>query len=171
MKRWFIKYFEKLKNYFKTMSTAAAQPQHTHSSPSQESNNPYRNYTLDELMSIRNQFESEFKRTKPTELEAVLNHIKEISIEINNRKKLLKTQMNAPTGTHLSYEQMEQQLNQLRLELKKMPNAFTDEGNINANNPAAVQLQQQIMQLHNALSEIDARMGDFRRNRGNYRMN
>ncbi|GAB3278306.1 hypothetical protein GCM10027347_52610 [Larkinella harenae] len=99
-------------------------------------------------------------------IEAETKALNTVLREQVNATKLATQAVNGAVG---SYDRLSQQLNQMKAQLRAMPNAFNETtGAINKNNKAAVELQKQIEVSDRALKNMDATMGNHQRNVGNY---
>jgi hypothetical protein len=118
----------------------------------------------------------QYENLKPTQkdyaqqVQAIKDRIKEVTPGIaayTNAIKASKMGIEAAEGT---YRRMQQELTQLKNELKNLPGAFDAvTGKLNKANPEAVSLTERIGKLDVALKHADEQMGVFGRNVGNYK--
>jgi hypothetical protein len=95
--------------------------------------------------------------------------IKEVTPAINAHTAALRANSAGIKAAEGSYQMMNAQLNELRTQLKTMPNAFDAvTGRLNKNNLEAVQLSKQIQTLDQSLKKMDETMGQHVRNVGHY---
>lgn len=88
---------------------------------------------------------------------------------INTQATALKTAKKVVDAAEGSYNKMRDDLKQVSLALKALPNAFDPvSGKLNKQNKEAVELNAKYLQLTTSLKSADKGMGDFFRNVGNY---
>lgn len=81
----------------------------------------------------------------------------------------MKTALRSVNETNASYNKLARETGQLKEQLRAMPGAYNlMTGEINRNNRQAVIWQRTIEQNEKALKKMDASMGNFHRNVGNY---
>jgi Trp operon repressor len=98
-----------------------------------------------------------------------LRQIAELKTATSQFTNEVKNTSKAITASEGSYAQLSNGLNRMRTELKNMPGAFDPAtGALNKNNKEAVALSQRITQTDMTIKKIDATMGQFYRNVGNY---
>ncbi len=90
--------------------------------------------------------------------------------QIDLQKTALKATKQVVDDAAGSYNAMNKEAKSILRELKAMPNAFdATTGKINQNNAAAVELQTRYLSLDKSLKSVDAGLGMFYRNVGNYK--
>lgn len=129
-----------------------------------------------ELKAEYSGLKKQYEALRPTQadyaqqVENIKSRIKEVVPNItaySNAIKVSKMSVDAAEG---SYKRMQQELTQLKNELKLLPGAFDlVTGKLNKANPEAVKLTERIGQLDTALKMADSHMGVFGRNVGNYK--
>jgi hypothetical protein len=129
-----------------------------------------------ELKAEYSGLKKQYEALRPTQadyaqqVENIKSRIKEVTPSItaySNAIKVSKMSVDAAEG---SYRRMQQELTQLKNELKVLPGAFDlVTGKLNKANPEAVKLTERIGQLDTALKTADSHMGVFGRNVGNYK--
>lgn len=129
-----------------------------------------------ELKAEYSGLKKQYEALRPTQadyaqqVENIKSRIKEVVPNIaaySNAIKVSKMSVDAAEG---SYRRMQQELTQLKNELKVLPGAFDlVTGKLNKANPEAVKLTERIGQLDTALKTADSHMGVFGRNVGNYK--
>jgi hypothetical protein len=132
--------------------------------------------SVKELRAEYSGLKKQYEGLKPTQkdyaqqVEQIKARIKEVVPGITaytNAIKASKMGMDAAEGT---YRRMQQELTQLKNQLKDLPGAFDAvTGKLNKANPEAVNLTDRINKLDVALKHADEQMGVFGRNVGNYK--
>ena len=103
------------------------------------------------------------------EVKGLEANIKAVSQRINTLSLELKSAKKATDIAAGSYAELSKELGANREQLRNMANAFDPlTGKINKNNTAAVQLNNTIKSQDKAIKQMDASMGNFQRNVGNY---
>ena len=113
---------------------------------------------------VKDSTNAESKEVKELEsaIKAVSQRINTLSLELKSAKK-------ATDIAAGSYAALSKELGANREQLRNMANAFDPlTGKINKNNTAAVQLNNTIKSQDKAIKQMDASMGNFQRNVGNY---
>jgi len=121
------------------------------------------------------QLEDEYKSLSAAEREnkavvdPLIKSIKDVSSELTLQKKILSdAKKNTDTVTN-SYAGLSKNLTDMKNQLKNMPNAFDkNTGALNKGNKEAVALAKNIENSDKALKKMDAGMGVYTRNVGNY---
>ncbi len=129
-----------------------------------------------ELKAEYSGLKKQYEALRPTQadyaqqVDNIKSRIKEVVPTItaySNAIKVSKMSVDAAEG---SYKRMQQELTQLKNELKLLPGAFDlVTGKLNKANPEAAKLTERIGQLDTALKTADQHMGVFGRNVGNYK--
>lgn len=103
-------------------------------------------------------------------MNALSSEVRKLKDEQANLSSALSKTRQALQGAEGSYTSMSNRLNQLRKDLKDIPNAFDAQtGAINKANPVVKKYIAEINQLDATLKKVDATLGNHQRNVGNYK--
>ena len=101
---------------------------------------------------------------------ALAEESRRVYAAIKQQEAALKTTKKVVDEAAGSYNALNKEALAVLQQLKSMPNAFdATTGKVNQNNKAAVELQDRYIKLNNTLKTIDAGLGNFQRNVGNYK--
>lgn len=131
--------------------------------------------SITDLKTANKALETEYNSLNSTEEKDILRK-KEILAELNRitpalqtQTQIMKTAKTAVDAADGSYNKMSQELKQIGIQLRALPNAFDPvTGKLNKNNAEAVALNATYLKLNTSLKSADAGMGVFFRNVGNY---
>ena len=101
---------------------------------------------------------------------ALAEESRRVYAAIKQQEAALKSTKKVVDEAAGSYNALNKEALSILQQLKAIPNAFdATTGKINQNNKAAVDLQDRYIKLNNTLKSIDAGLGNFQRNVGNYK--
>lgn len=131
--------------------------------------------TVAELKAGISALKTQYDNLDPTAADFAVNqqkiaqNLKSATEAMNTQNQAMKAAVRAVGEANNSYNQLNRKTTELKTQLRNMPDAFNlTTGAINKHNVAAVAMQRQIDINDKALKRMDASMGNYQRNVGNY---
>lgn len=132
--------------------------------------------TLAEQKAIVSTLKAQYDNLDPAAAEFATNQqriaqgVKTATESINIQNQAMKAAVRSVGEVNNSYNQLNRKTTDLKNQLRAMPDAFNQTtGALNKHNAAAVAMQRQIDMNDKALKRMDASMGNYQRNVGNYK--